>query len=72
MTLPETPAPLTPNASLALIVVEKLKENGSISADKAHDVLSSLETGTATAQDWRLWIELALINETGAVANVQN
>lgn len=69
MTPPETPAPVAPNASLALIVANKLKDQAYIPEEKVNDISRRLELGTATAQDWRLWIELALQNKTAGGAN---
>jgi hypothetical protein len=48
-----------PNEILAKLVLEALKKNGHIPAGKENEVLKKLVGGTATQQDWKLWVDLA-------------
>ncbi len=48
-----------PSEALAKLVLEKLKENGHIPIGKESEVLKKLVGGTATQQDWKLWVDLA-------------
>lgn len=50
---------INPNEALAKLVLEKLKESGHIPIDKESEVLKKLVGGTATLQDWKLWVDLA-------------
>jgi hypothetical protein len=51
---------VVPNDALASIVTGKLLEQSCIPEAKMAEVLSKLKLGTATSQDWRLWIELGI------------
>lgn len=51
---------INPNDELASLVVKKLSEDASITTEKVAEVLTKLKAGTATSQDWRLWIELSI------------
>lgn len=48
-----------PNETLAKLVLEALKKNGHIPTGKENEVLKKLVGGTATQQDWKLWVDLA-------------
>lgn len=48
-----------PNEVLAKLVLDTLKENDHIPAGKDNEILKKLVGGTATQQDWRLWVDLA-------------
>ena len=48
-----------PNETLAKLVLEALKKNGHIPVGKDNEVLKKLVGGTATQQDWKLWVDLA-------------
>lgn len=61
---------IPPNDQLASIVASKLKEQSSIPISKHDEVLTKLKSGTATSQDWRLWIELGIPSEKTGEANV--
>lgn len=62
----------TPNEILATLVTDSLVEAGFLSASKTSEVLAKISSGSATSEDWRLWIELAQaekIKEDGNVAS---
>jgi len=49
-----------PNDALASLVANKLNQESCITTEKVAEVLTKLKAGTATSQDWRLWIELSI------------
>lgn len=49
----------SPNEALADLVVAKLKEKGFVPDDKADEISSKLRAGTASREDWTLWIDIA-------------
>lgn len=49
-----------PNDVLASLVANKLNQDACITTEKVAEVLTKLKAGTATSQDWRLWIELLI------------
>lgn len=57
------PVVSSPNEALAAIVIAKLKDGGFIEDGKFDEILSKVQAGTATPQDWRLWLELAQSNK---------
>lgn len=52
--------PKTPNESLADLVIAKLNEKGFLPEGKAVEIASKLKAGTASREDWKLWIDIAL------------
>jgi hypothetical protein len=48
-----------PNDALAEVVAAKLKEKGFITQENEKEVLSKLKSGTASREDWKLWVDLA-------------
>jgi len=48
-----------PNETLAKLVLDALQKNGHIPVGKDSEVLKKLVGGTATQQDWKLWLDLA-------------
>lgn len=59
MTL-NTQQSVPPNDALASLVANKLNQESCITTEKVAEVLTKLKAGTATSQDWRLWIELSI------------
>lgn len=59
MTLNTQPS-IPPNDELASLVANKLNQEACITTEKVAEVLPKLKAGTATSQDWRLWIELSI------------
>lgn len=49
----------SPNDALAENVVAKLVEAGLISKAKLDEVLAKMKAGTASADDWKLWIDVS-------------
>ncbi|MEQ1532840.1 MAG: hypothetical protein HOO97_06695 [Sideroxydans sp.] len=52
--------PKTPNESLADLAIVKLNEKGLIPEGKSDEIASKLKAGTASREDWKLWIDIAL------------
>lgn len=60
----------TPNDILAGQVTESLIKAGFVSAAKAAEVLAKVQSGGASSEDWRLWVELAQEEKAKEAANV--
>ena len=56
---------LSPNDTLAQEVVNKLVEAGLVTKAKAAEVLAKVKAGTATSEDWKLWIDLGQTKKPG-------
>jgi hypothetical protein len=56
---------LSPNDALAEQVVSKLVDGGLVSKAKAPEVLAKVRSGTATSEDWKLWIDLGQVKNAG-------
>lgn len=54
------PTQKTPNESLADMVIANLDEKGFLPEGKAEEIASKLKAGTASREDWKLWIDIAL------------
>jgi hypothetical protein len=55
----------SPNDTLSEEVVNQLVEAGLVSKAKAVEVLSKVKAGTATSEDWKLWIDLGQAKKPG-------
>jgi hypothetical protein len=60
----ETPPEQSPDDALADLVVTKLREKGLITAEKVTEIRSKFRTGTASREDWKLWVHLAKSDKT--------
>lgn len=49
----------SPNETLADLVLAKLKEKGFVADGKDTEISTKLNAGTASREDWTLWIDLA-------------
>jgi hypothetical protein len=49
----------SPNDALAELVVSKLAEAGLISKSKVEEIMPKVKAGTASSEDWKLWIDLS-------------
>ena len=49
----------TPNDALGDLVVAKLKEKGYIAPEKVDEVAAKIKAGTASREDWKLWVDLS-------------
>ena len=47
-----------PDEELASLIADRLVEQDLIDASRRDEVLTRIAAGAATADDWRLWIEL--------------
>jgi hypothetical protein len=49
----------SPNDVLAEDVADKLVKAGLISKDKLDEILAKVKSGTASVEDWKLWIDVS-------------
>jgi len=61
MTAQITPAQTSPNQHVAHLISAKLAGDGLIVAAKCAEVEKKIAAGTATEEDWRLWVDLPLL-----------
>lgn len=54
-----------PNETLADMVVGKLRATGFIPKNKVAEITGKVSSGSATVEDWRLWVDLALTQNRG-------
>ena len=57
--------PADPARDLAESIVDKLIAEGLVAAQKRTEVTAKLASGTAKAEDWGLWSELAVADANG-------
>jgi hypothetical protein len=55
----------SPNDVLAEEVATKLVKEGLISKAKLQEVLTKVKTGTASVEDWKLWVDMGQKKPTG-------
>lgn len=55
----------SPNDTLAEDVVTKLVEAGLVSKAKLDEVLAKVKAGTASVEDWKLWIDVSQKKDPG-------
>ena len=61
----EVPIEKNPNESLADLVVARLREKGFVPDGKTKEITTKLSAGTATSEDWKLWVDLATSKKQG-------
>lgn len=61
-----------PNESLADLVVAKLREKGFVPDGKVEEIAGKLSAGTATSEDWKLWVDLATSKKQGGDEDAQD
>lgn len=49
----------SPNDVLAEDVVTKLGEAGLLSKAKLEEILAKVKSGTASVEDWKLWVDVS-------------
>jgi hypothetical protein len=49
----------SPNDVLAEDVVTKLVESGLVSKNKLEEIVAKMKSGTASVEDWKLWIDVS-------------
>ncbi len=64
--------PKTPNESLTDLVIAKLNEKGFLPQGKAGEIASKLKAGTASREDWKLWIDIALTKKSKGDGDGEN
>lgn len=61
-----------PDDELASLIAERLIANGLVDPGRHDEVSVRIATGAATADDWRLWIELGPTAEGEGSADAQD
>ncbi len=61
----EVPIEKNPNEALADLVVARLQEKGFVPDGKTEEITTKLSAGTATSEDWKLWVDLATSKKQG-------
>lgn len=61
----ETAQPPSPDEELAALIARRLIEAGLIEADRRDEVIERIASGKARAEDWRLWVDVALAHRAG-------
>lgn len=61
----------TPNETLAALIAKDVVQSGLVPAAKSDELLAKLTAGTATAEDWRLYVELAISQSEAASSNAK-
>ena len=61
-----------PDEELAELVMERLVEHGLIEPSRRAEVSARIAAGSATADDWRLWIELGPAGRTQGTEDAQD
>lgn len=56
--------PADPARALAMTIADQLIAEGLIAEQKRTEVTATLASGTAKAEDWGIWVELALAEAT--------
>ena len=62
----------SPSEKLADLVVEKLEAQGLIPAARVEEVRGKIAGGSASRDDWQLWIELAQEKQTSEETDGKN
>jgi hypothetical protein len=63
---------MSPDEELALLIANRLIEEGFIDARRSDDVSAKIAAGTATVDDWRLWIELGPVGQKEDTSDAQD
>lgn len=63
---------LTPDEELAEQIANRLVEAGFVDAARGEAVAAKIATGSATGEDWRLWIELGLVGPTTGAGDAED
>ena len=49
---------MSPDEELASLIANRLVEHDLVESDRRDELAAKVAAGTATPEDWRLWIEL--------------
>jgi len=61
----------TPNATLAALIADEVVQSGLVPTAKREELLAKLIAGTATAEDWRLYVELEIAASEAESSNAK-
>ena len=63
---------MSPDEELASLIANRLIEEGFIDLTRRDEVSVKIAAGTATVDDWRLWIELGPTGQKEEASNAQD
>lgn len=63
---------MSPDEELALLIANRLVDEGFIDPVRRDEVSNKIAAGTATVEDWQLWIELGPVGQTAESDHAQN
>ena len=63
---------MDPDEELASLIADRLIEQRLIDPSRRDDVSNRIATGSATAEDWQLWIELSRIGRGKGVDDAED
>ena len=63
---------MSPDEELASLIADRLVEHSLVESDRRDEVAAKVAAGTATPEDWRLWIELNLDGRTEGADHAQD
>ena len=63
---------MSPDEELALLIANRLVDEGFIDPGRHDEVSTKIAAGTATAEDWQLWIELGPAGNIAEADHAQN
>jgi hypothetical protein len=63
---------MSPDEELALLIANRLIEEGFVDPTRLDAVSGKIATGTATVEDWRLWIELGPSGQQEEASDAQD
>ena len=63
---------MSPDEELASLIADRLVENGLIDAARRDEVSAKIAAGTATREEWQLWVELGPAVRTEGAGDAQD
>jgi hypothetical protein len=61
-----------PDEELASLIADRLTHERLIDADRRDEVSTKIAAGTATADDWRFWIEIGPAGQKEGIGNAED
>ena len=63
---------MSPDEELASLIANRLVEHDLVESDRRDELAAKVAAGTATPEDWRLWIELSLDGRIEGAGHAQD
>ena len=61
-----------PDEELASLIADQLTDEGLIAADRRDEASAKIAEGKATADDWRLWIEVGPAGQAEGLGDAED